>query len=104
MNAGNTREVKGGRYNAILGPSQRASVHDTPAPAASPSAPWASRQVALIAAVAKNGSIGIDNRLPWRLPHDLKRFRALTIGHTVIMGRNTWESIGKPLPGRQNIV
>jgi len=54
--------------------------------------------------VARNGVIGVDNRLPWRLPEDMKRFRALTTGHSVIMGRRTWESIGKPLPGRQNIV
>jgi len=60
--------------------------------------------LALIAAVAQNGVIGIDNRLPWRLPDDLRRFRALTTGHSIIMGRKTWESIGKPLPGRQNIV
>ena len=59
---------------------------------------------AVIAAVASNGVIGIDNRLPWRLPDDLKRFRALTSGHTVIMGRKTWESLSRPLPGRQNIV
>jgi dihydrofolate reductase len=58
----------------------------------------------LIAAVARNGVIGADNRLPWRLPADLRRFRELTTGHSVIMGRRTWESIGKPLPGRQNIV
>jgi len=60
--------------------------------------------LALIAAVARNGVIGVDNRLPWRLPDDLKRFRALTIGHTVIMGRRTFESIGSALPARQNIV
>jgi dihydrofolate reductase len=60
--------------------------------------------VALIAAIARNGVIGIDNRLPWRLPDDMKRFRALTVGHSVIMGRRTFESIGTPLPGRQNIV
>ena len=54
--------------------------------------------------MAQNGVIGIDNRLPWRLPEDLQHFRALTTGHTIIMGRKTWESIGKPLPGRQNIV
>jgi len=61
----------------------------------------------LIAAVARNGVIGIDNRLPWRLPADLKRFKALTMGHTVIMGRKTWESLPdnfRPLPGRRNIV
>ena len=54
--------------------------------------------------MAQNGVIGVDNRLPWRLPEDLKRFRALTTGHTIIMGRKTWESIGRPLPGRQSIV
>ena len=58
----------------------------------------------LIAAVARNGVIGVDNRLPWRLPEDLKRFKALTYGHAVIMGRRTWESLGKPLPGRRNLV
>ncbi len=60
--------------------------------------------VALIAAVASNGVIGIDNRLPWHLADDLKRFRALTIGHAVIMGRKTWESLPRALPERQNIV
>ncbi|MDP1611364.1 MAG: dihydrofolate reductase [Sulfuritalea sp.] len=61
----------------------------------------------LIAAVARNGVIGIDNRLPWHLPADLKHFKALTMGHTVIMGRKTWESLPekfRPLPGRRNIV
>jgi dihydrofolate reductase len=60
--------------------------------------------LALIAAVAQNGVIGVDNRLPWRLPEDMQRFRALTTGHSIIMGRRTWESIGRPLPDRQNIV
>jgi dihydrofolate reductase len=60
--------------------------------------------LAVIAAVAKNGVIGIDNRLPWRLPEDLKRFRALTMGHTIVMGRKTWESLPRALPDRQNIV
>jgi dihydrofolate reductase len=60
--------------------------------------------VALIAAVASNGVIGTDNRLPWRLSADLMRFRALTVGHTVIMGRKTWESLSRALPDRQNIV
>ena len=61
----------------------------------------------LIAAVARNGVIGIDNRLPWSLPADLKHFKALTMGHSVIMGRKTWESLPprfRPLPGRHNIV
>jgi dihydrofolate reductase len=61
-------------------------------------------ELAIVAAVASNGVIGAGNRLPWRLPADLKRFRALTSGHSIIMGRKTWESIGRPLPDRQNIV
>ncbi len=61
-------------------------------------------RLALIAAVAKNGIIGRDNTLPWRLPDDLKRFKALTLGHPILMGRKTWESLGRPLPGRENIV
>jgi dihydrofolate reductase len=60
--------------------------------------------VALIAAVAENGVIGRDGGLPWRLPADLRRFKALTLGKPVIMGRRTWQSIGRPLPGRRNIV
>jgi dihydrofolate reductase len=60
--------------------------------------------LALIVAVARNGVIGAANALPWRLPDDLKRFRALTTGHAVIMGRKTWESLPRPLPERQNIV
>ena len=60
--------------------------------------------VALIAAVAANGVIGREGTLPWRLPEDLRHFRALTSGHAVIMGRRTWESLPHALPGRQNIV
>jgi dihydrofolate reductase len=60
--------------------------------------------LALIAAVARNGVIGAANTLPWRLPDDLSRFRALTTGHAVIMGRKTWESLPRALPNRQNIV
>jgi dihydrofolate reductase len=87
------------------GPSER-RVHDTPPPAGSPSAPDSAQahRIAVIAAVARNGIIGVENRLPWRLPEDMRRFQALTTGHAVIMGRRTWESIGKPLPGRQNLV
>ena len=59
---------------------------------------------ALIAAVARNGTIGRDNALPWRLPEDLRRFKALTTGHAIIMGRKTWESLGRPLPGRRHVV
>jgi dihydrofolate reductase len=58
----------------------------------------------LIVAAAENGVIGRGNRLPWHLPADLAHFKRTTLGHPVIMGRRTWESIGKPLPGRRNIV
>jgi dihydrofolate reductase len=61
-------------------------------------------RLGLIAALAANRVIGIEGRLPWRLPEDLRHFKALTLGHPVIMGRRTWESIGRPLPGRTNIV
>jgi dihydrofolate reductase len=60
--------------------------------------------VSLIAAVAENGVIGRGGKLPWRLSADLKRFKALTMGHPIIMGRRTWDSIGRPLPGRTSIV
>ena len=52
----------------------------------------------------RNRGIGIDNKLPWRLPADLKRFRELTMGHHIIVGRKTYESIGRPLPGRRMII
>lgn len=59
----------------------------------------------LIIAIASNGLIGSNNSLPWKYPEDLKRFKAITMGHPVIMGRKTFESIGcKPLPGRKNII
>jgi dihydrofolate reductase len=58
----------------------------------------------LIAAVARDGVIGLNNTLPWRLPEDFRRFKALTLGHPVVMGRKTWDSLGRPLPGRENIV
>lgn len=60
--------------------------------------------LSLIAAVARNGAIGKDNTLLWRLPEDLKFFKRTTLGCPVIMGRKTFESIGRPLPGRRNIV
>jgi len=60
--------------------------------------------VTLVVAVADSGVIGRDNALPWHLPDDLKRFKQLTLGKPIVMGRKTFESIGKPLPGRQNIV
>ena len=58
----------------------------------------------LIVAVSQNGVIGKNNQLPWHLPADLKHFKQLTMGHPILMGRKTFESIGKPLPGRTNIV
>lgn len=61
-------------------------------------------RVYLVAAVAANGVIGAGGTLPWHLPEDLKHFKSLTLGHPVIMGRRTWESLGKPLAGRENIV
>lgn len=60
--------------------------------------------LSILAAVAKNKVIGKDNQLVWHLPADLKHFRELTTGETVVMGRKTFESIGKALPGRRNIV
>ena len=60
--------------------------------------------IAAIVAISQNGVIGVENRLPWHLPADLRHFKQLTTSHTVVMGRKTYESIGKPLPNRQNIV
>jgi dihydrofolate reductase len=60
--------------------------------------------VSLIVAMAQNGVIGRDNTMPWRLPQDMKRFRAFTLGKPILMGRKTFESIGSPLPGRVNLV
>ena len=61
-------------------------------------------RISLVVAVARNGVIGRAGDLPWRLPADLRRFRQITTGHTIVMGRRTWESIGRPLPDRVNIV
>lgn len=60
--------------------------------------------LSLVVAVARNGVIGRNNRLPWRLPDDLAYFKRVTMGHPVVMGRRTHESIGKPLSGRKNVV
>jgi dihydrofolate reductase len=60
--------------------------------------------VSLIAAMAENRVIGLDGALPWRLPRDMRRFKDLTTGHTVIMGRKTFDTLTKPLPNRRNIV
>jgi dihydrofolate reductase len=61
-------------------------------------------RIYLVAAVASNGIIGANGTLPWRLPEDLQHFKRITMGHPVIMGRKTWESLKVPLPGRDNIV
>ena len=60
--------------------------------------------VSIIVATDQRGAIGRDGGLPWRLPDDLRRFKTLTMGKPIVMGRKTWDSIGKPLPGRHNIV
>jgi dihydrofolate reductase len=60
--------------------------------------------ISLIVAMAQNGVIGRDNSLPWRLPEDLRRFRAFTLGKPILMGRKTFESLGRPLPERTNLV
>ena len=57
-----------------------------------------------VVAMAADRAIGLNNTMPWRLPDDLKLFKRLTMGHPILMGRKTWESLGRPLPGRQNIV
>jgi dihydrofolate reductase len=61
-------------------------------------------QTVIVAAVGRNGVIGVDGGLPWRIPEDLARFKTLTLGNTLIMGRATFESIGRVLPGRSTIV
>lgn len=61
-------------------------------------------RVSAIAAVSRNGVIGREGRMPWHEPEDLRRFKAITMGHAIVMGRKTFESIGRPLPGRRNIV
>lgn len=58
----------------------------------------------IVVAMARNGVIGVDNRMPWHLPADLAHFKQLTMGHSIVMGRKTFESIGRPLPGRRNLV
>jgi dihydrofolate reductase len=61
-------------------------------------------RISIIVAVAENGIIGRGGALPWRLSDDLRKFKQLTMGHTIIMGRRTWESIGRALPGRRTVV
>ncbi len=76
----------------------------SPASAASARAQVARPRVTLVVARSRNGVIGADGGLPWHLPEDLKHFRSLTTGHAIVMGRRTWESIGRALPGRRSIV
>jgi dihydrofolate reductase len=62
------------------------------------------KTITLIAAMGKNRAVGLDGRMPWHLPAELQHFKQATMGKTILMGRKTWQSIGRPLPGRQNIV
>ena len=62
------------------------------------------KTITLIAAMGKNRSIGLDGRMPWNLPAELQHFKKATMGKAIVMGRKTWQAIGRPLPGRQNIV
>jgi len=62
------------------------------------------KTVTLIAAMGKNRAIGMDGRMPWHLPAELQHFKQATMGKTIVMGRKTWQAIGRPLPGRQNVV
>ena len=81
---------------------------DTLLDARSPRAQGAERlrvpRLALVAAVARNGVIGANNRMPWHLTGELRHFRALTTGHRIVMGRKTWASLGRPLPKRENVI
>ena len=60
--------------------------------------------LAMVVAIGDNGAIGKDGKVPWRIPEDLKHFKAVTMGHAIIMGRKTWDEVGRPLPGRRNLV
>ena len=62
------------------------------------------KPITLIAAMGKNRAIGLDGRMPWHIPAELQHFKRETMGKAIVMGRKTWQSIGRPLPGRQNIV
>jgi len=69
-----------------------------------PSSSILNPNVSILVAMATNRTIGINNTLPWRCPEDLKHFKALTMGHHIVMGRKTFDSIGKPLPGRTSVI
>src|SRR5258708_13886509 len=83
-------------------------MEDTPVAAGSPrfgvAGSGAGPRLAVIAAMARNRVIGAGNRMPWHLSADMKHFRALTTGHRIIMGRKTYESLGRALPGRENMI
>jgi dihydrofolate reductase len=64
----------------------------------------ANKSITIVVAMGRNRGIGLDGRMPWHLPAELRHFKAVTMGKPVVMGRKTWEAIGRPLPGRQNIV
>lgn len=66
--------------------------------------PETEKQICLVAAMGRNRGIGLNGKMPWHLPGELQHFKATTMGKPIVMGRKTWESIGRPLPGRQNIV
>jgi len=103
--AGSGREegTEGAGAPAVAARGERAACNDQGADRRM-SRPESSPIISLIVALSKNRAIGVENRLPWHLPEDLKRFRALTRGHPVIMGRKTFESIGRLLPERQNVI
>ena len=60
--------------------------------------------LAMVVAIGDDGAIGKDGKVPWRIPEDLKHFKTVTMGHAIVMGRKTWDEVGKPLPGRRNLV
>jgi dihydrofolate reductase len=62
------------------------------------------KPLVMVVAVGDNGAIGKDGKVPWRIPEDLKHFKRVTLGHAIIMGRKTWDEVGRPLPGRRNLV
>jgi dihydrofolate reductase len=77
---------------------------ENPAPVRSSPLTPPSTRVSIIAAMAKNRVIGANNAIPWHLPGELKLFKTITMGHHIVMGRNTWESIGRLLPGRTTVI
>ena len=62
------------------------------------------KPLAMVVAIGDNGAIGKDGKVPWRIPEDMKHFKSVTMGHAIIMGRKTWDEVGRPLPGRRNLV